>query len=93
MDIKNKSFSDIKIHCQLLQKVQNNYRPFLYNDIIDWCDLVNTQRPHILWNFIYETTKKYSNLNHTCPLNAMLKYYLFFPILVQAYFCSSADLA
>ncbi|XP_037825381.1 uncharacterized protein LOC119613438 [Lucilia sericata] len=69
MDIKNKTFNEIKIHGQLLQKFRNNYRPFLYNDVFDWCDFMNNQRPHILWNFIYETTKKYSNLNHTCPLN------------------------
>lgn len=61
-----------QIHSQLLQKQKNEFQPFLYNDIIDLCDFIKNQKRNILWNFVYETTKRYSNLNHSCPVNVIL---------------------
>lgn len=64
-----KIFPKLQIHGQLLHKFRNDYRPFLYNDLVDYCDFIKSSKRHLLWHFIYETTKKFSNLNHTCPIN------------------------
>ncbi|KNC21285.1 hypothetical protein FF38_08398, partial [Lucilia cuprina] len=56
-----------QVNAKLLRKVNKNYRPFLYDDVIDFCDFQKNSKRNIFWNLVFNTMSKYSNLNHTCP--------------------------
>ncbi|XP_051861185.1 uncharacterized protein LOC117571359 [Drosophila albomicans] len=48
----------------------DGYRPFMYNVLFDFCKLMGARRYHISFErFIFDTIRKYSNFNHSCPWN------------------------
>ncbi|XP_075159499.1 uncharacterized protein LOC142232734 [Haematobia irritans] len=47
----------------------NGYRPFMYNDTIDFCSFVKKPSRNMIWKIIYEMFKPYTNINHSCPYN------------------------
>ncbi|KNC28489.1 hypothetical protein FF38_05558, partial [Lucilia cuprina] len=66
-------YSNIKYSCpleiiaKLFRKANNKYRPFLYDDVIDYCEFHNNAKRHIFWNLLYTNLGKFSNMNHSCP--------------------------
>ncbi|KAM7356660.1 uncharacterized protein ACRADG_002312 [Cochliomyia hominivorax] len=62
-----KSLNNIMINAKLFRKVNKAYRPFLYNDVIDFCGFQKSSKLSIFWNIVLQEMMKYSNINHTCP--------------------------
>ncbi|XP_061396004.1 uncharacterized protein LOC133331638, partial [Musca vetustissima] len=61
-----------KVHAKLLRWEQHRYQPFIYDDHIDVCDFLDNAKRQVFWGLIYETIKKFSNFNHSCPLDEKL---------------------
>uniref|UniRef100_A0A1I8PVG5 Uncharacterized protein n=1 Tax=Stomoxys calcitrans TaxID=35570 RepID=A0A1I8PVG5_STOCA len=60
--------TDIKINAQLFVK-GNGYRPFMYNNSLDFCQFIKKPNRYMFWKIIYGLVKPFSNVNHTCPYN------------------------
>ncbi|XP_013104492.2 uncharacterized protein LOC106085039 isoform X1 [Stomoxys calcitrans] len=64
-----KTASDIKANVKLLRKLNRNYQPFLYDDLIDVCGLLANMddKRQIFWSSITPVITKHTNVNHSCP--------------------------
>ncbi|XP_059217521.1 uncharacterized protein LOC131994711 [Stomoxys calcitrans] len=60
--------TNMTVNAQLFVK-GNGYRPFLYNDTLDFCKFVKNPNRYMFWKIIYEIQKPYSTVNHSCPIN------------------------
>lgn len=60
--------SPSQIYAKLYRKAGKKLQPYLYNDLIDFCNLARKKgsRNHF-WSTYYEKFTKYTNMNHTCP--------------------------
>ncbi|XP_046809141.1 uncharacterized protein LOC124420442 [Lucilia cuprina] len=64
-----KNVENITILAKLFRKINNKFRPFLYDDVIDYCDFHLNAKRHVFWNILYKNLGKFSNMNHSCPYN------------------------
>uniref|UniRef100_A0A1I8PBL3 Uncharacterized protein n=2 Tax=Stomoxys calcitrans TaxID=35570 RepID=A0A1I8PBL3_STOCA len=60
--------TNMTVNAQLFVR-GNGYRPFLYNDTLDFCQFVRNPNRYMFWKIVYQIQKPYSNVNHTCPFN------------------------
>ncbi|XP_034110946.1 uncharacterized protein LOC117572321 [Drosophila albomicans] len=59
---------DIKLHIQLF-KQSNGYRPFLFNQTVDYCGYMRNMDSQPLFHAFYKTWITTTNFNHSCPFN------------------------
>ncbi|XP_019892855.1 uncharacterized protein LOC109612857 [Musca domestica] len=50
-----------------LHKKSTTFRPFLYNETIDFCKFMASKKHGSLSKFFFNALKKQSNINHSCP--------------------------
>uniref|UniRef100_A0A1I8Q5S2 Uncharacterized protein n=1 Tax=Stomoxys calcitrans TaxID=35570 RepID=A0A1I8Q5S2_STOCA len=57
------------LRLQLFRKVGKNFRPFLYDNIIDGCAYLEGfgHRRQTFWGLLYPMVKQFTNINHSCP--------------------------
>ncbi|XP_075153572.1 uncharacterized protein LOC142227113 [Haematobia irritans] len=59
--------NNISLNAQLLQK-GNGYRPFMYNDTMDFCKFLKNPSRFMFWKIVWTNAiRPFSNINHTCP--------------------------
>ncbi|XP_034481236.1 uncharacterized protein LOC117786924 [Drosophila innubila] len=66
-ELKWKPLNNITVNIKLLRH-DHGYKPFFVDTTFDACKFLKNQRIVIV-NMFYNTVKKYSNMNHTCPYN------------------------
>ncbi|XP_075160411.1 uncharacterized protein LOC142233396 [Haematobia irritans] len=59
--------SEIMLNAQLLHK-GNGYRPFMYNDTMDFCRFMKNPKRWMFWKIVWDAVMPSTNLNHTCPV-------------------------
>ncbi|EDW92999.2 uncharacterized protein LOC6532541 [Drosophila yakuba] len=52
-----------------LHKKSNGYRPFLFNQTLDFCYYMRNPQAHPLIYMMHKVFIQASNINHTCPYN------------------------
>ncbi|XP_017840224.1 uncharacterized protein LOC108598118 [Drosophila busckii] len=52
-----------------LHRRSNGYKPFLFNQSLDYCFYMRNPKAYAFINSIHDTFLNYSNMNHTCPYN------------------------
>ncbi|XP_017049382.1 uncharacterized protein LOC108093703 [Drosophila ficusphila] len=60
--------SSVQVNVELFQRL-NGYKPFLYNITIDACKFFKNQKSNPVASYFYDSFKKFSNINHSCPYN------------------------
>ncbi|XP_017049220.2 uncharacterized protein LOC108093605 [Drosophila ficusphila] len=58
--------TSVQINLELFQRL-NGYKPFLYNITVDACKFIKNQKSNPVASYFYDSFKKFSNINHTCP--------------------------
>ncbi|XP_073835036.1 uncharacterized protein [Musca autumnalis] len=56
----------LQINAELFRK-SHDFRPFLYNDTMDFCGFMKNPNRFMFWKILVQDMVKYTNLNHTCP--------------------------
>uniref|UniRef100_A0A1I8NL68 Uncharacterized protein n=1 Tax=Musca domestica TaxID=7370 RepID=A0A1I8NL68_MUSDO len=52
------------------RKGNNGYRPFMYNDTLDFCRFYKNSNRFIFWKIVFfSIVAPSSNINHTCPFD------------------------
>uniref|UniRef100_A0A6P4FX27 Uncharacterized protein LOC108053807 n=1 Tax=Drosophila rhopaloa TaxID=1041015 RepID=A0A6P4FX27_DRORH len=52
-----------------LYKKSNGYRPFLFNQSVDFCYYMRNPQAHPLMSMLHKAFMPASNINHSCPYN------------------------
>ncbi|XP_017049385.1 uncharacterized protein LOC108093704 [Drosophila ficusphila] len=58
--------TNCKVNGALYQR-HNGYKPFLYNITVDACKFVSNQKTNRVAEFLFNSFKRFTNLNHSCP--------------------------
>ncbi|XP_013117855.1 uncharacterized protein LOC106095156 [Stomoxys calcitrans] len=61
--------NNVSLNVQLLKK-GNGYRPFMYNNTMDFCQFLKTPSRYMFWKIVFlRMVRPASNINHTCPFD------------------------
>ncbi|XP_061395702.1 uncharacterized protein LOC133331320 [Musca vetustissima] len=62
--------NNVSFNAALYQKGNNGYRPFMYNNTVDFCSFYKNPNRFIFWKIIFfNMIAPASNINHTCPFD------------------------
>lgn len=75
MTLHKKPIDSIVLNLELFKK-SNGYRPFLFNQTIDFCYYQRNPMAYMLFQSFHKTFLAVSNINHTCPYNVSIMYKL-----------------
>ncbi|XP_073836294.1 uncharacterized protein [Musca autumnalis] len=60
--------TNVSFNAALLRKGSNGYRPFMYNNTVDFCRFYKNPNKFIFWKILFfKMIGPASNINHTCP--------------------------
>uniref|UniRef100_A0A1I8PF82 Uncharacterized protein n=1 Tax=Stomoxys calcitrans TaxID=35570 RepID=A0A1I8PF82_STOCA len=59
---------NVMLNAQLFHK-GSGYRPFLYNDTLDFCRFMKNPKRWMFWKIVWDAVKPHTNMNHTCPVD------------------------
>ncbi|XP_061388675.1 uncharacterized protein LOC133323787 [Musca vetustissima] len=62
-----KRINSIVINAKLYRKIGKKVQPFLYNDVIDFCNIRSKTLRGNFWSTYYDKFSKFTNMNHSCP--------------------------
>ncbi|XP_005177413.1 uncharacterized protein LOC101899278 [Musca domestica] len=65
-DLKQPLNDGLLINVELFRK-SHDFRPFLYNDTMEFCGFIKNPNRYMFWKILVQEMIKYTNLNHTCP--------------------------
>ncbi|XP_059221474.1 uncharacterized protein LOC106088968 [Stomoxys calcitrans] len=66
--IHKSNLNNVSVNLGLYKK-ENGYRPFLYNITLDFCKFIKTRKSFPFFRMFFDTFRKNSNINHSCPYN------------------------
>lgn len=75
MTLHKKPVHSVVLNLELFKK-SNGYRPFLFNQTIDFCYYQRNPMAYTLFQSFHKTFLAASNMNHTCPYNVSMNYKL-----------------
>lgn len=73
--LHKKPIDNVILNLELFKK-SNGYRPFLFNQTIDFCYYQRNPMAYTLFQSFHKTFLAATNINHTCPYSVSMMYML-----------------
>uniref|UniRef100_A0A1I8NJ66 Uncharacterized protein n=1 Tax=Musca domestica TaxID=7370 RepID=A0A1I8NJ66_MUSDO len=62
--------NNVSFNAALYRKGNNGYRPFMYNNTVDFCRFYRNPNRFMFWKIVFfNIIAPYTNINHTCPFD------------------------
>ncbi|XP_075157497.1 uncharacterized protein LOC142230754 [Haematobia irritans] len=65
-NLKKKIDDTLIINAELFRK-SHDFRPFMYNDTMEFCGFIKNPNRYMFWKILVQEMIQFTNVNHTCP--------------------------